>query len=344
MLKTKMRKWCLLLLLLGCSMGVQAQYSMGNTGLLNIPTADMQETGTFMGGGNYLPNGMTPFNFNTGNYFVNITFLSFLELSYRCTLQKAKRYDGKEGYFHQDRSMTARVRPLKEGKFHPSLLLGVDDPFKNTGINYFATVYGALTKVSKSLLKNSNFNLTNWVIAKMAKKIAKFLDGVLLNGATSKVNGIALSYDSTKMKKTLASKSSETSDELIDVQELVPDEYQADAIWIMNKKTRTAIRKLKDSDNNYLLNRDLSSKWGYTLLGKDVYCSDNVSELGEVSKNVIFYGDLSGLAVKESETSEIQILNELFAAQHAIGVVAWGEIDAKVEDKQKIAVVTTPAS
>ena len=122
MLKTKMRKWCLLLLLLGCSMGVQAQYSMGNTGLLNIPTADMQETGTFMGGGNYLPNGMTPFNFNTGNYFVNITFLSFLELSYRCTLQKAKRYDGKEGYFHQDRSMTARVRPLKEGKFHSKLI------------------------------------------------------------------------------------------------------------------------------------------------------------------------------------------------------------------------------
>ncbi len=216
--------------------------------------------------------------------------------------------------------------------------------------NKFSTIeltgylYGALTKISKSLLKNSNFNLTNWVIAKMAKKIAKFLDGVLLNGATSKVSGIAGSYDSTNMNKALASKSAVTSDELIDVQELVPDEYQADAIWIMNKKTRTAIRKLKDSDNNYLLNRDLSSKWGYTLLGKDVYCSDNVSELGEVSKNVIFYGDLSGLAVKESETEEIQILQELFAAQHAIGVVAWGEIDAKVENKQKIAVVTTPAS
>ena len=126
---------------------------------LNIPTADMQETGTFMGGGNYLPNGMTPFNFNTGNYFVNITFLSFLELSYRCTLQKAKRYDGKEGYFHQDRSMTARVRPLKEGKFHPSLLLGVDDPFKNTGINYFATVYGALTK-GFSIAKGDRLALT----------------------------------------------------------------------------------------------------------------------------------------------------------------------------------------
>ena len=112
----------------------------------------------------------------------------------------------------------------------------------------------------------------------------------------------------------------------------------------MNKATRTAIRKLKDSDGNYLLNRDLSAKWGYTLLGKDVYTTDNVNALGQVSKEVVVYGDLSGLAVKESETQEIQILTEKFATQHAIGVIAWGEIDAKVEDTQKIAVAVTPAS
>ena len=39
--------------LLCCALKVQAQYSMGNTGLLNIPTADMQEAGTFMGGGRH---------------------------------------------------------------------------------------------------------------------------------------------------------------------------------------------------------------------------------------------------------------------------------------------------
>lgn len=216
--------------------------------------------------------------------------------------------------------------------------------------NKFGTIelsgylYGALTKISKSLLKNNNFNLTNWVINKMAKKIAKFIEKELLYGTTSKVSGVVGSYDSTNMNKALASKSAITSDELIDAQELLPDLYQNNAIWVMAKATRTSIRKLKDSDNNYLLNRDLSSKWGYTLLGKDVYCSDQVDKLGTASKNVIFYGDFSGLAVKESENAEIQILNELFAAQHAIGVVAWGEIDAKVEDKQKIAVVSTPAS
>ena len=131
MLKTRIRKWCLLLLLLGCCMGVQAQYSMGNTGLLNIPTADMQKAGTFMGGGNYLPNGMTPFNFNTGNYFVNITFLSFLELSYRCTLLKTTRYDGKKGYFQQDRSLSARIRPIEEGKYHPRIGVQRDFIFRS---------------------------------------------------------------------------------------------------------------------------------------------------------------------------------------------------------------------
>lgn len=216
--------------------------------------------------------------------------------------------------------------------------------------NKFSTIeltgylYGALTKISKSLLKNTDFNLTNWVVNKMSKKIAQFIENELLNGTTSKVQGVSNSYDSTNMKVTLASKSSITGDELIDLQEKIPDVYQSGAIWIMNKATRTAIRKLKDKEGDYLLNRDLSAKWGYTLLGKDVYCSDNVTTLGDNAKNVVYYGDFSGLAVKESEQQEIQILNELFAPQHAIGVVAWGEIDAKVEDTQKIAVAVTPTN
>lgn len=154
-----LKYWLVICFIFGFTVEMQAQYSMGNTGLLNIPTADMQKTGTFMGGGNYLPDGMTPFKFNTGNYFVNITFLSFIEVSYRCTLLKTKRYDGKKGYFQQDRSMTARIQPLKEGKYHPSIVIGMDDPFKNSGTNYFATVYGVMTK-SFSIIAGDRLALT----------------------------------------------------------------------------------------------------------------------------------------------------------------------------------------
>lgn len=200
---------------------------------------------------------------------------------------------------------------------------------------------GALTKISKSLLNNSDFNLTEYVINKMAEKFKLFYEGEMINGTSTKISGIVGSYDSTNMKVTLANKSSITADELIDIQETVPDVFQANAYWIMNRDTRKKIRKLKDSDGNYILNRAFNEKWDYELLGKPVYCSEKVNKLGTASKPVVFYGDFSGLAVKETESMEIQLLLEKFATQHAIGVCGYSELDAKVENTQKIAVAVS---
>ena len=131
---------------------------------------------------------------------------------------------------------------------------------------------------------------------------------------------------------------------MIDIQETVPDAFQVKAYWIMNRETRKAIRKLKDSDGNYILNRAFNEKWDYELLGKPVYCSEKAEKLGTASKPVIFYGDFSGLAVKETEEMEIQVLVEKFATQHAIGVCGYSELDTKVENTQKIAVAVTGAT
>lgn len=197
---------------------------------------------------------------------------------------------------------------------------------------------GALTKVSKSLLNNSNFDLVSFVITAMAESIARFIEKELLKGSVNKITGLS----TVKQKLTSTSATALTADELIDVQELVPDVYQARAIWIMNKSTRSAIRKLKDNDGNYLLNKDISAKWGYTLLGKDVYTSENMDEI-EAGKTSIYYGDMSGLAVKLSEDINIEILREKYATQHAIGVVGWVELDSKIENEQKIAALVMGA-
>lgn len=200
---------------------------------------------------------------------------------------------------------------------------------------------GSLVKVSKSLLNNSDFNLTQFVIDRMAEKYASFIEKEGINGTTNKISGIVGSYDDTNMKVTLANKSSIASDELIDLQEKVPDVYQGNACWIMNRATRKAVRKLKDGQNNYLLNQIFGKAWDYELLGKPVFCSENVTALGTASKPVIIYGDISGLAIKEAETMDIQVLLEKFATQHAIGVCGYCELDAKVENTQKIAVAVS---
>ena len=191
---------------------------------------------------------------------------------------------------------------------------------------------GVLTKVSKSLINNSQFAIVPFVINAMAESIARWIEKELLNGTTGKIEGLS----TVTQKVTAASATAITADELIDLQEAIPDAYQGPAIWIMNKATRTAIRKLKDDDGNYILNKDATAKWGYTLFGKDVYTSDNMPGM-EAGKTAIYYGDMSGLAVKLSEEMNIEVLREKFATQHAIGIVGWLEMDAKVENAQKIA-------
>lgn len=134
---------------------VEAQYTMGTTGLLNIPTADMQPDGTLMAGGNYLPQQLMPasWNYNTGNYFANITFLPFLEVAYRCTLLRGEFKAGNE--WQQDRSVSLRLRPLKEGRWWPALVVGSADAFTTGQLNmfdeakgnrFFSSVYGVATK------------------------------------------------------------------------------------------------------------------------------------------------------------------------------------------------------
>lgn len=121
---------------------VRAQYSMGTTGLLNIPTADMQTDGLFMAGGNYLPQQMMPetWDYNTGNYFVNITFLPFVEVAYRCTFLRGEFKAGNK--WQQDRSVSLRLRPLKEGRWWPSVVVGSNDAFTTGELNMFSEVKG----------------------------------------------------------------------------------------------------------------------------------------------------------------------------------------------------------
>lgn len=193
---------------------------------------------------------------------------------------------------------------------------------------------GALTKISRSLINNTDIDIVAFIVRRMAYDIARFLEKEMVNPSdpTHKVTGLS---DVTNLK-TADSTSAITADEIIEFQGQVKDVFQADSIWIMHPKTRDALRLLKDDVGRYLLNDDITSPFGKTLIGKPVYVSDAMPQIA-AGKTVIYYGDMSGLATKFSEEMNVQVLREVYAAQHAIGVVGWVEFDAKVTDQQKIA-------
>ncbi len=191
----------------------------------------------------------------------------------------------------------------------------------------------AICKVSKKLINNSQFDILSYVVGKVAEACVKWIDEQLINGTAGKIEGLSTS------KQVLTAKLADKieADELIELQDKIPDAYQGNAIWIMSRATRTAIRKLKDGQGNYLLNKDATTKWGYSLFGKPVYIADCIKQ--EAGKPAVYYGDFSGLAVKTAESVNIEVLREKYAEQHAVGVVAWLEMDAKIENDEKIAVL-----
>lgn len=199
-------------------------------------------------------------------------------------------------------------------------------------VNLTGFLAGALTKVSRSLINNAQFDVVDFVVEHMAQSIARWVEKELLCGTASKIDGLSKLTNGV----ACASASVITADEVIAVHDKVKDVYQSNAIWIMSPATRTIIRTLKDGAGHYLLADDYSSPFGANLLGKPVYVSDNMPEVGDGAP-VLYYGDFKGLATKFSEDINVQVLRERYADEHAIGVIGWLELDAKVINEQMIA-------
>ena len=200
-----------------------------------------------------------------------------------------------------------------------------------TNIELDGFLAGALSKISNSLINNSQFDIVSFIVNQMGEDIARFIEHELLIGTSNKVDGLSKLTNSV----TTAAGTAITSDEVVKLKDSIKDVYQNNAIWIMSPATRTALRLLKGSDGHYLLNDDISSPFGTVLLGKPVYVSDNMPNMAK-GATVIYYGDMTGLATKFSENITTQVLREKYVDEHATGVISWFEFDAKVQDAQKL--------
>ena len=209
------------------------------------------------------------------------------------------------------------------------------DAGKFTSIDLSGYLAGALTLIGRSVINNADVDIVGFIVSHMAEKIAEFLEKELLVGTGSSA---AQGITNTTNKKTLESATAIVADDLIDLQAQVKQAFQSNACWIMHPETFTEIKKIQDTNGRYLLQDDITNEFPYRLLGKPVFLSDNMPAIGASAKPVL-YGDLSALSVNFRENIEIQMLQEKYATQHAVGVVAWFEFDAKVTENQKVAVL-----
>ena len=191
-------------------------------------------------------------------------------------------------------------------------------------------IIGCLAKVSKSLMNRTDFNLVSYVVNKVAQAISDFLEKELITG-TTKIKGLA----SNKNTVTTATAAKLSTDDIIDLMMSVPEVYQGNACFIMHKDTLKELRKLKNADGDYILQKDATQGFGWTLFGKKVYTTESMQQVATGNK-AIHYGDMSGLYVKLAQNVELQMLTEKYATQHAVGACAYIECDAAIVETQKI--------
>lgn len=211
-----------------------------------------------------------------------------------------------------------------------------------TSVDLTGYLVGALSLVGRSLLNNADIDLVSFVVRKMAESISVFVEHELLVG-TGASNSHCTGALSTTNTMAAGSATAITADNLIDLQTKVKQAFQSKAVWTMHPNTWSAIKKLKDKNDRYLVQDDITGEFPFRLLGKPVHLSDNMPVIASGAKAVL-YGDYSGLSVNIRENMTVEVLREKYATQHAVGVVAWMELDSKVSDPQKLATLVMSAS
>ena len=244
-------------------------------------------------------------------------------------------------------SPTGDVNVAYQGDEFTSLVAGQG---KFTSVELKGYSHGALSVISRKLLNNTDIDITNFLTNKIAQAFAEFWERELLIGTGSTNNHMTGAISTTNLvatgNTTYTAANAAKIDKLIDLQLAVPQQYQKNAIWIMNKAVFTELRKAKDGNGNYYMayGKGLTGGFDWEFLGKPVYISDNMPAATTVNNIPVLYGDFSGMAMKISQDLEIQLMREKYIDKNAIGIVGWAECDSKVQNNQMIAGLKMAAS
>ncbi len=244
-------------------------------------------------------------------------------------------------------SPTGDVNVAYQGDEFTALVAGQG---KFTSVELKGYSHGALSVISRKLLNNSDINITSFLTNKIAQAFADFWEKELLVGTGASNNHMTGAISTTNLvatgNTTYTAANAAKIDNLISLQLAIPQQYQKNAMWIMNKAVFTELRKLKDGNGNYYMayGKGLTGGFDWEFLGKPVYVSENMPEATAANNIPVLYGDFSGMAMKISQDLEIQLMREKYIDKNAIGIVGWAECDSKIQNNQMIAGLKMAAS
>ena len=178
-------------------------------------------------------------------------------------------------------------------------------------------------KVTEELLYDNAFNLEGYILDQFGKALGNAEEDAFLNGdGSGKPLGLFAATGGGTVAGTLTA--AIKSDDMLDLVYALKRPYRKKASFIMNDKTLSSLRKLKDNNGAYIWQPSYQAGEPDRVLGYAVHTSAYAPE------DAIAFGDYKYYNIGDRGTRSFSELRELFAGNGMIGYVAKERVDGKL--------------
>ncbi|MEZ5409577.1 MAG: phage major capsid protein [Acidimicrobiales bacterium] len=160
--------------------------------------------------------------------------------------------------------------------------------------------YGNLIQASYELMEDTYVDLLGYIAMQAGRAVGNAFGTRLVTGTGSSQPQGAATAATTGVTGGAGVAGAFTADNLIDLffSVIAPYRMSPSCGWLMRDATLAAVRKLKDSQNQYLWQPSLQVGAPDTLLGKPVHTDPNVAAVALSARSVLF-GDFSRYFVRQ---------------------------------------------
>lgn len=157
--------------------------------------------------------------------------------------------------------------------------------------------YGLSIQVSSELEQDRGVDLAGYLAMQAGRALANASGAHFISGdGSAKPRGVVTA--ATAGVTGAATVFVPTADQLLDLYYSVIEPYRRNATWMMSDAGALALRKLKDSDNQYLWAPGLVAGEPNTLLGRPVVTDTNIADPAADARCVLF-GDMSAYMIRD---------------------------------------------
>ncbi len=219
----------------------------------------------------------------------------------------------------------------ENGTYTPS-----DDVFGQTVLS--AHKLSTAIKISEELINDSAFDMTSYISREFARRMgSKEEEAFFVGDGVGKPTGIFASSGGAEIGAT-AQTSAITFDDVMEIFYSLRSPYRKNAVWVLNDSTVKALRKLKDSNGNYIWQPSVSAGIPDTIFNRPYYTSSYIPEL-KAGNKVMAFGDFSYYWISDRQGRSFKRLNELFAMTGQIGFIASQRVDGKLTLSEAVKVL-----